>query len=342
MAETERHRPGLTSGGRPNRSSLLGGEDRPSQLAEADAGSPVSSTPAGGWEIEIDFQNVPDAAWFGNEIIYLKNQVPDTSPSLPEKNKREILDRDPPKPFAGIMGRFLEYYEFFADTALNFEHKGVGIKHIRLPHGDYTDGPFTIACKLRGSGEFCLDLAIDPDFAHDLLEYITDATIHRLRVWREHFPIDPYNFKLADDFILLLSEEHYREFVFPHHKRLYEALLPQDGQRFIHLCGDHSRFFPLLHKELDVGIFDTGFPLDFGRVRAELGQDVTIRGGPSIQLLQEGTVEEVQKETRRILESGIMDGGRFILREASDLPPRTPMKNTRTMYETVKQFGRYK
>ena len=297
--------------------------------------------PADGWEIEVDFQNVPDAAWFGNKIIYDDDQVPDTEPSLLDENKRKILDREPPKPFEGIMGRFLEYYQFFEDAALDFEHKGVGIKHIRLPHGEYTDGPFTIACKLRGSSEFCLDMALDPDFAHDLLNYITEATIQRIKVWRRHFPIDPNIFKLADDLILLISEQHYREFVLPCHQRLFEALLPEDSERFMHLCGDHGRFFPLLHKELGIGIFDTGFPLDFGRMRVELGKDVTIRGGPSIRLLLEGTMEEVQKETRRILESGIMEGGRFILREANDLPPRIPLENTRIMYETTKQFGRY-
>jgi hypothetical protein len=298
-------------------------------------------TPADGWEIDVDFQNVPDAAWFGNQISYIENQVPDTISSLQDKNKLEILDRNPPEPFDGIMGRFLEYYEFFVDASLNFEYKGVGIKHIGIPHGDYTDGPFTTACKLRGSGEFCLDLALDPKFARDLLKYITDATIHRFRVWREHFPIDPYNFKLADDLILLLSEEHYREFVLPHHRRLFEALLPMDGKRFMHLCGDHGRFFQLIHENLGVTIFDTGFPMDFGRARAELGKEVTIRGGPSVQLLLEGTVADLRRETRRILESGIMEGGQFILREANDLPPGTPLENTHIMYETTRQFGRY-
>jgi hypothetical protein len=44
---------------------------------------------------------------------------------------------------------------------------------------------------------------------------------------------------------------------------------------------------------------------------------------------------------RRILESGIMEGGRFILQEGNNLPPCVPLENLEAVYATCQEFGRY-
>ena len=45
--------------------------------------------------------------------------------------------------------------------------------------------------------------------------------------------------------------------------------------------------------------------------------------------------------TRDILTSGIMEGGRFILRDANNLAPRTPEANLAAMYRACLERGRY-
>jgi len=57
--------------------------------------------------------------------------------------------------------------------------------------------------------------------------------------------------------------------------------------------------------------------------------------------LAAGTPEAVAAEARRILESGVMAGGRFVLREANDLAPQTPLANLQTMYAAARRFGVY-
>jgi uroporphyrinogen decarboxylase len=297
--------------------------------------------PPEGWDIEVDFQNVRDAAWFGNEIVYIEGEVPDTEASIGDGDKQAFLERDLPGPWDGIMGRFIEYYDHFQDIAKDFEHKGVGIKRVRLPAGTSFDGPFTTACKVRGSTEFCLDLLLDEDFAHALLDRITEATIRRVKAWRERLLLAPHNFGLADDLIQLLSEDNFIEFVLPYHRRIYEELVPAGEVRYMHLCGDHARFFPILHEQLGVTDFDTGFPLDFGAVRAALGPDVLIKGGPSITLLLGGTPAEIEAEVQRVLASGVTQGGRFILREANDVAPCTPLPNAWAMYAAGRRYGVY-
>ena len=88
----------------------------------------------------------------------------------------------------------------------------------------------------------------DPDYYHDLMGFITDCLIRRIkavREWRwERFPDSPdkgrfrrpgYGF--ADDAVVLLSLDQYREFVFPYHKRLVEEF-SDGGRNSVHMCGD--------------------------------------------------------------------------------------------------------
>ena len=87
--------------------------------------------------------------------------------------------------------------------------------------------------------------------------------------------------------------------------------------------------------------FDTGFPIDYGRVRRELGPDVEISGGPHVALLRNGTPAECASRAKEILQSGIKEGGRFILQEGNNLPPCCPMANLQAVYEACLEFGGY-
>jgi uroporphyrinogen decarboxylase len=109
----------------------------------------------------------------------------------------------------------------------------------------------------------------------------------------------------------------------------------------MHLCGDVARHLPVIKEQLGLKSFDTGFPIDFARVRRELGPDVEILGGVEVGLLMHGTPAQVYARAKEILTSGILDGKKFVLREANNLPPMTPEANLAAMYRAAFDFGRY-
>jgi uroporphyrinogen-III decarboxylase len=94
-----------------------------------------------------------------------------------------------------------------------------------------------------------------------------------------------------------------------------------------------------MQKELDVQDFDTGFPVDFGKLRQELGPGARILGGPNAEFLRTATPEQVREEAKKILSSGILEGGLFILREGNNLAPGTPLANTEALYHAGRDFG---
>ncbi|OGF48676.1 MAG: hypothetical protein A2044_08055 [Candidatus Firestonebacteria bacterium GWA2_43_8] len=297
--------------------------------------------PEEGYGVGVDFQNYYEAAWFGCEVHYRDGQVPDTEPILAGDKKNILFNKGIPDPFSGLMAKNIKYYEYFKQKQKeNYRFEGIGITGISLS-GLGTDGVMTTAINLRGT-DLLTDFYEDPGYVKKLFAYITEATIKRIKALRKYSgqPEKTKALGFADDSIANISTEMFKEFVLPYHKQL-QAELSEGERGSIHLCGDATRHFKTLRDELNVYQFDTGFPVDFGWLRKELGKDVTINGGPNINLLIQNDIPAVVTETKRILSSGIMEGGKFIIREGNNLAPRTPMQNLWKMYETVKKEGKY-
>ncbi len=295
------------------------------------------------WLVYVDFQNVYEAASFGCPVVFPSNQVPDTVPILSDDNKRMVFDVGLPDPLEqAFLRRIWDFHTWFRRAEEQGRtHKGIPIR-AGWPTGLGTDGPMTVCCSLRGATEFCMDLLEDPTYAEELLDFVTEAIEHRIAAFRRELglPEVQQGFGWADDSVALLSVEQYREFVLPRHRRLVERF-SKGGPNSVHLCGDATRHFRTLRDELNVRSFDTGFPVEFGSLRRQLGPDVEVLGGPSVPLLLHGSPDELARETSRILRSGITEGGRFILREGNNLAPGTPLENLWAMYETVRREGLY-
>ncbi len=177
----------------------------------------------------------------------------------------------------------------------------------------------------------------DPEYARALLDFVTEGTIARIHAHRRLFGLNEVapDLFFSDDAIQLISSEMLAEFLLPVYRKLKAALTTADRIK-IHLCGDATRHFKMLKEELGVYDFETGYPVDFGWLRQELGPEVTIHGGPSAIMLQQASAGEIRAETERILNSGIFYGGRFVLREGNNLAPGTPRANLEAMYETAR------
>ena len=295
-----------------------------------------------GWHVYVDLQNYFEAAWYGAEVIYPAGNVPTNAEFLNENNKNMLFEKGLPDPFGGIYKKAFEIYEQMYEKSdkISFEGKPVGT--VGLPQY-YTDGPMTVACNLYGTTNFCCALYDDTAFANQLLNYITEATIMRIKAWNKRFygveMSDSFGF--ADDSVALLGPDAYREFILPRHKRLVQELSTGKEHNSIHLCGDATRHFKTIRDELNVYSFDTGFPVNHGALQRELGPYVKISGGPRVALLLGGTKEEVIAETRRIIDEVKPLTKKFVIREGNNLAPCTPPANIAAMYETVREFGRY-
>ena len=208
--------------------------------------------------------------------------------------------------------------------------------------GEGCDGILDLAYKMRGADQLLVDMLEDEEYYADLMEWITNNLINRIRTLRqmhaERWGDVPRGFGFADDAICMLSHDAYRQYVLPYHRRLVDEFA--DGGRIgLHLCGGNMQHWRGLVKELNIGAIDTGFPIDFDLIRDMVGDDVAIQGGPTVMLVKDGRVEDIRAETKRILESRAAQRGRFIMIVANNMAPCTPVEHVAAMYETVRRYG---
>jgi hypothetical protein len=293
------------------------------------------------WPISVQFQNVYESAWFGAPLYFSAYSVPDIIPSLKSTDDlRTFMKKGMPEPFSGFMARVRSFYEYFLkkkEEGYTYFGRPIGI--ISAPIG--TDGPFTIATNITG-GYVVKMLYLNRSLAEEFLWFITESIIERMKAWHRLLKISfPYEgFGFADDSVQLLSPRAYREFVLPLHKKIVNTFC--SGRPSIHLCGAVIQHLKTLKEEFNISSIDTGFPLDLGRAREILGEDVVIQGGVRVTTLKQGPLSKIEEEVKTVLGSGVTKGKRFVFRDANNVAPNTPVEHLNFTYELLKKIGLYK
>jgi len=291
--------------------------------------------PDAGWTVSLDYGNYLEPAWYGAPVRYHEGHLTaDATAFLADDTKNRLFDAGLPDPFGGFLADVRRRYDRLLEKRASFRYRNLPVTRITPMQCLGHAGPFTTACNLRGAEAFCIDLLADPDYAHALMEFITNATINRIGAWRAYVKetqgIDAgAGLGIGDDSITLLSVEQFETDVLPYHRRLYDALA-DGGGRGIHLCGDATRHFKSLLDNVGVTAFDTGFPIDHAKMCAILGPDVQINGGPHAALMQHGTPDQIRAEAARILRSGV--NKKFVLREGNNMPAGAPLENANALY----------
>ena len=307
--------------------------------------------PEKGWPVFVDFQNSYDSAWMGCPVVYLDRAVPDTKPILAD-SKEKLYDLPRQLNEDSVFGRrALEFYDGMLARAGKNKYDGLPTEPPAFAPGENTDGPLDLAYKLRGADNLLIDMLTDETYYHDLMDYVTDNLIRRMKRMREYrWKTQPYSpdkgqyrrdgFHFADDAIALISPRQYREYVYPYHKRFFDTF-STGNQVFMHLCGDATRHFGFLKEVFQIAAFDTGFPVDHGALRRELGDQVILFGGPTVMAIKDGTTASIDAEVARICRSGVMSGGKFVMIAANNLAPFTPVENVQALFQATKRYGRY-
>jgi uroporphyrinogen decarboxylase len=194
------------------------------------------------------------------------------------------------------------------------------------------------AWTLRGMQNLLMDLHDHPGFVHDLLNAIADYNIAQIHAALQ-FDIDAVYF--GDDWGqqrgLQMGPKLWRAFIYPVLKRMYAVVRGAGKYVFIHSCGDVDELFDDL---IGIGLncFNPFQPevMDVAALLQQYRGRLTFHGGLSIQkTLPYGTVEEVRRETARLLELG--RAGSYILSPSHDVPRDVPLENMLAFIELAQQ-----
>ena len=208
---------------------------------------------------------------------------------------------------------------------------------------------FERAWYLRGFEDFLMDMMLEKTFVHRFLEKILERQIEGYQKLLDNIGDYIDGIWMADDLAaqntLLLSPKTYREMVKPYQKQLIEFIQARGVKVIYHSCG---AIYPLLPDLIDIGV-QVFHPIqlsakgmaDTQRLKQEFGQDLVFWGGGcEIEILQYGTVTDVECEVKRRL-TDLAPGGGFVFTPTHCIQPKTPPENILAMIDAVEKYGNY-
>lgn len=191
------------------------------------------------------------------------------------------------------------------------------------------NGFYWRAREFMGTEALSLAFYLYPDMMHDMMAFFADFVIETSRPVLERIPVD--YFTLNEDLSMktgpLLSPDLYREYIFPHLKRLV-AFFQQYGVKYFALDsdGDPTVLIPLF---MDAGV-NVIWPVERASEvspqawRGKFGRDLRIWGGVDKRVLARGP-ESIRAHLREFIP--LIEEGGFIPTVDHTVPPDVSWDN---------------
>ena len=282
-----------------------------------------------GCVIDIDDATIAEAC--GAKVIFREDDpaiVDEGEPLL--KDLRAITDLELPDPWKS--GRLPEWLE-----ATKVLTEAVGDRVFVMGRAD--QGPFSIACLLRGTEQFMMDLINeDPQVIWNALDWCRQAVTRFAKAQKD---AGAHATSIGDSLAgpNLISPRMYRKFALEHETTMAKEVQEYGIPFSVHICGDTNK---IVKDMVSIGaqILEIDWKVDMALAKALVKEQAVLMGNidPSDPLVL-GTPEQVEQKAKGIIES---TGGRgLFLSSGCAMGRNTKPENFRAMVEAAKKYGRY-
>ncbi len=205
------------------------------------------------------------------------------------------------------------------------------------------------AWKLRGMEQFYMDMALNKDFVHALLDKTLNLHMkfldRILSVCGQYLDVIIQGGDLAGQQTTLMSLTDYEEFVKPRQQKIIDLIRSKTKAKiFWHCCGAVSSLIPHF-IDLGIDILNpvqiTAKGMDPTDLKAKYGKDIVFWGGVDSQkVLPSGSVNEVEEEVRHLLRE-MAPGGGLVVCTVHNIQADVPEENVLALYDSVRKWGNY-
>ncbi|MFO0752533.1 MAG: uroporphyrinogen decarboxylase family protein [Thermodesulfovibrionales bacterium] len=271
------------------------------------------------------YPNFPVAA-LGGRIKYREIGAPDLEDPIVFSEKdlagldMERLDQDP------VMTTIRE--------AFRQTHSRIGEEYVVTMTAW---GPFTLAARLIGEEVMMKAVFKQPAWVHRVLDFATRLLLRffeplvRERILEVILVGDP---TASGD---LISRKQFEQFVVPYLKRLTDWARSYEVHTIVHICGnttDRLDLFP----STGASCASLDHKTDMVKAKEVLHGKMCIAGNiDPVKVLLQGTVQEVEEASRRVIGAVGTEGG-FILMPGCDIPPTIPYENLQRFMQVARQW----
>ena len=172
----------------------------------------------------------------------------------------------------------------------------------------WESGPFERIVSFMGFEEALIAMMTEPEAFHELMDYLTDYKISLLPKIKEHYNPDMICIleDVAHHRAPFMSNDTYREMIFPHEKRLADAIRAQGIMYVYHSCGNIT---PILKEiiKLEPKAVLGGFAQSNDQILMEelYGNRTCFIGPINTNIMSDpnSTPEQVIGEVRRLIDT---------------------------------------
>ncbi len=203
---------------------------------------------------------------------------------------------------------------------------------------------------LRGMDAFLMDMAVDREFAEEMISAVGNLFRGCLdALLREVGPLIDV-VVMADDLGtqegLMISPAMYRTLLKPWHAELIATIKARSKAKvFLHSDGN---VYELIDDFVDVGVdilnpvqVSAGDMGDTARLKRRFGNRLAFNGAIDTRwVLPQGTTDDVRREVRRRI-ADLGPGGGYILSSVHCIQPDVPIENVLAMFDEARVAGRY-
>ena len=203
---------------------------------------------------------------------------------------------------------------------------------------------------MRGWDQFMVDMAIDPEFTHAMLDKLTEAHLDNAAKLIEAVGDYVQVIQMGDDLgtqaATQVSVPMYREFVHPYHKKIYQYVREHSNIHvFLHSCGSIYDFIPdLIDEGVEIlnPVQTSAAKMDPKNLKKEFGDKLTFWGGAcdTQAILPNATPAEIREHVKERMEI-FKPGGGFIFNQIHNVQSNVPPENVVAMLDAAYEFGSY-
>ncbi len=279
----------------------------------------------------IDFDDASIAEAIGAKVIYRDEEpaiVDESEPFL--KDLRDVYDLEVPDILSS--GRLNEWLE-----ATRILKERIG-DHVFIM-GRADQGPFSIACLLRGTSQFMMDLLTeDKAVIDDVIEYCRKVSLAFAKAQKD---AGAHATSIGDSLAgpNLISPQMYRDFALEPEKRLTREIQDYGIPFSIHICGDSTSIISDM-GQTGARILEVDWKMDMGEARKAVPASTVLMGNvdPSHPLVF-GTPDQVDEAVRQMILK--TKGENIFISSGCAMGRNTPEENMRALVSAGRKYGRY-
>lgn len=279
----------------------------------------------------IDFDDATIAEAVGAKVIFREDEPATVDEGCPVlKDLRDVYDMPIPDPLRS--GRLCEWLE-----ATRTLVDAIGDRVFVM--GRAYQGPFSIACLLRGTTQFMMDLLTeDKRLINDVLEYCRKISAVFAKAQKD---AGAHATSIGDAFAgpNLISPDMYREFALEPERKLAKDVQDYGIPFSIHICGNTNGIIQ------DMGttgarILEVDWMLDIKEARRLVPENIVLMGNvdPSFPLVI-GTPIDVDAAVRDLIEA--TQGRSHIVSSGCAMGRNTPPENFKAFIAAARKYGSY-